>query len=339
LKSRLPPAMAIPAPSFIELAHKPGASIAYTFIPSKFSQKSGSSASSALIVFLNGLMTTAASWNSTISLLTSQDSYPSILTYDRYGQGASTDRDPIDVEAPDPKHGHDCMEAVKDLHQLIIQVNHDHNLGLNVSSTGSGLGVFLVANSIGGALSRLYAQTYIGAVSAILFLDSVVANTDFVSVYPDPDVPGFKEKYTPLPEGVSEDGLRVARTKMRLIFHPDNGSAEGLSRKNLKDLLPDADKPVLVGTDGKGPWVTVVGHGFEAFAQEGLKGLGIPPAVTMNYGNKAWHEYNKGLTKLTIPDRSKGPIQAEKCGHFIQKDDPDFVEKEIVELLKKINSP
>ncbi|RFU24702.1 hypothetical protein B7463_g11639, partial [Scytalidium lignicola] len=316
--------------SLIELVHKPGASLSYTFIPAK-------SSAQGLIVFINGLMAPAASWNAAISLLTARDSYPAMLTYDRYGQGASTDRDPVDAKAADPKHGHDCMEAVKDLHHLIIQINEDKDLKLNVSGTGSGPGAFLVCNSIGGALSRLYAHTYPGTVSAILFLDSVIANTDFVSVYPDPDAPDFAERYLSLPEGVTEDGLRAARQKVRMIFHPDNGSAEGLSRKNLKDMLPDADKPVLVGTGRKGPWITVVGHGFEAFAQEGLKGLGIPPPVTMNYANKHWHEYNQGLAKLTTLERSKGPIQAEKCGHFIQKDDPEFTAREIVELLAKIN--
>lgn len=258
--------MAIPQPSFIELAHKPGVSVAYTFIPAK-----SIDGPSPLLVFLNGLMTTATSWNDTISRLLAHDSHPALLTYDRYGQGASTDHDPADAHAPDPKHGHDCMEVVKDLHQLITQVNNDHELGLTNSGTGKGPGVFLIVNSIGGAISRLYAQTYPGTVSAILFLDSVVANTDFVSIYPNPDNSNFKEKYTPLPEGVTEDGLRQARTMMQRIFHPDNGSAEGLTRKNLKDLLPDSDKPTLVGPDRKGPWITVVGHGFEAFAEESLK--------------------------------------------------------------------
>ncbi|KAH8809438.1 Alpha/Beta hydrolase protein [Xylogone sp. PMI_703] len=318
-------------PSLVELAHKPGASLSYTFVPGK------NSSGLPLIVFVNGLMAPAASWIAVISLLTSRDSYPAMLAYDRYGQGATTDRDPVDAKAADPKHGHDCLESVKDLHQLITQINHEKDLRLDVSGTGSGPGVFLVCNSIGGALSRLYAQTHPHTVSSILFLDSVVANTDFVSIYPDPDAPDFKERYLPLPEGVTEDGLRVARQKMQMIFHPDNPSAEGLSRKNLRDLLPDADKPALVGSGGNGPWITVVGHGFQAFAEEGLKGLGIPPPVTMNYGNTSWHEYNKGLAKLTVPERSKGPILAEKCGHFIQKDDPEFVAMEIIELLDKMS--
>lgn len=63
--------------------------------------------------------------------------------------------------------------------------------------------------------------------------------------------------------------------------------------------------------------------------------MGTPIAITQIYTNPYWHRYNQGLAKLTSPNRSKGPIQAEKCGHFIQRDDPDFVVGEIVELLVK----
>jgi hypothetical protein len=64
--------------------------------------------------------------------------------------------------------------------------------------------------------------------------------------------------------------------------------------------------------------------------------MGVPLAITRNYTNPYWHKYNEGLARITASDRSKGPIQAEKCGHFIQKDDPEFVAHEIAELLQKL---
>jgi pimeloyl-ACP methyl ester carboxylesterase len=69
------------------------------------------------------------------------------------------------------------------------------------------------------------------------------------------------------------------------------------------------------------------------------KGMGTPSAITQTYINPYWHRYNEGLAKITSHDRSKGPIQAEKCGHFIQRDDPDFVVREVVELLIKQSVP
>ena len=60
--------------------------------------------------------------------------------------------------------------------------------------------------------------------------------------------------------------------------------------------------------------------------------MGVPPVITKTYMNPFWHEYNVGLTKLTSLERSRGPILAEKCGHFIQRDDPELVAG-IIELM------
>jgi pimeloyl-ACP methyl ester carboxylesterase len=67
--------------------------------------------------------------------------------------------------------------------------------------------------------------------------------------------------------------------------------------------------------------------------------VGTPLAITQAYTNPYWNRYNEGLTKITSSERSKGPIQAEKCGHFIQRDDPDFVVAQIAELLLRQGSP
>jgi pimeloyl-ACP methyl ester carboxylesterase len=67
-----------------------------------------------------------------------------------------------------------------------------------------------------------------------------------------------------------------------------------------------------------------------------MQGMGTPLAIMNNYMNPYWNEYNLGLVKITSHERSRGPVRAEKCGHFIQRDDPEFVVHEIVELLERM---
>lgn len=191
----------------------------------------------------------------------------------------------------------------------------------------------LVGNSIGCPLARLYAHEYPNTVAALLLLDSNIANTDFVSVFPDPDAEGFDP--ATLPPDITADLLRATRASVRKIFHPDVGSKEGLSRKNLPTLLPASDGPILKGPNGHGPFVTVVGHDFQTFADESTN-IGWSKSVTMAYLNPFWHKYNEGLVKITEGGRSKGPLQAPGSGHFVQKDNPAFVAQELDELLSKV---
>ncbi|KAH8693741.1 Alpha/Beta hydrolase protein [Talaromyces proteolyticus] len=309
----------------ISLATKPTAQISYSFQPAVSTTKP------ALLVFLNGLGLPQVSWLPAIAQLKElrQENIPATLTYDRFGQGQTTDRDPSDEGVADLMHGHDCLSVVRDLHQLITQVIAEK---LDVSETDS-VPLVLVGNSIGCALARLYAQEYPGTVAGLLFLDSVLANSDFVSVFPDPDAEDFDD--TTLPPGIPPQALRATREGTRRVFHPDVGSKEGLSRKNLRTLLPASDGPVLQGPGGRGPFVTVVGHDFEAFAEESAK-MGPPKLITMTYVNPYWHRYNEGLAKITEPEKSKGPLQAPNAGHFVQRDNPAFVAHELNELLSKV---
>ncbi|KAL1897944.1 hypothetical protein Sste5346_003796 [Sporothrix stenoceras] len=308
----------------ISLATKPTAQISYSFRPAVSTTKP------VLLVFLNGLGLPQASWVPAITQLKElrQENIPAILTYDRFGQGQTVDRDPKDEGAADPMHGHDCLSVVHDLRQLITQIIAEK---LGVSETDS-VPLVLVGNSIGCALARLYAQEYPGTVAGLLLLDSVLANSDFVSVFPDPDAEDFNPAI--LPPGIPPQALRATREGVRRVFHPDVGSREGLSRKNLRTLLPASDGPVLQGPGGSGPFVTVVGHDFEAFAEESAK-MGPPKPITMAYVNPYWHRYNEGLVKITKREKSKGPLQAPNAGHFVQKDNPAFVAHELNELLSK----
>ena len=54
--------------------------------------------------------------------------------------------------------------------------------------------------------------------------------------------------------------------------------------------------------------------------------------------NRPWTEYNEGLLKLTEPERRSGVLLAPGCGHFIQKDNPEFVANIVAELLRKVVS-
>jgi pimeloyl-ACP methyl ester carboxylesterase len=249
--------------SFIRLETKPTASLAYSFIP----EKGSSSQNHSLIVFLNGLGLPASSWYPTIALLTRRLSHPAILAYDRFGQGFTRDRDPLDAGADDPAHAHDCMDVVRDLRQLLLQIVAKYQLA-------PGTGIFFVGNSVGCAIARLFTQTYSHTVCALVLLDSVMANSDMVSIYPNPDSPDFEREHLPLPEGVTVEGLREVRAKMDRIFSPIHGTmgnAEGLTRRNLAELLPYSDYPILTGAANEGPWLTVVGHGFKKFAEDSLR--------------------------------------------------------------------
>ena len=317
----------IPAVSFLSLPRKPSARLAYRLFPAAPSSKSN-----VRIVFLNGLGLPMEGWLPAIRLLLASfpDGPPfSMLTYDRYGQGATTDRDPEDANAPDPKHAHDVTAIAHDLHELLQRVDATHPDGHSQHR------LILVSNSIGGATTRLYAQHYPGSVYGYLFLDSVLANSNFVDIVPDPDAPSFDA--ATLPPHVTVDQIRQFRQKMAVVFHPSNGSAEGTSRRNLASLLPHANAPKLPVTAAGAPYVTVVGHGFDAFAAESLKAFGIAESVSNAYSNPHWRTYNEGLCQLTEADRSKGPIEAVGSGHFIQQSRPDLVADEIRHLIAEVD--
>ena len=319
-------AVAIPkeiTPKTITLPHKPTASLACSHVPG--------TDPSILVVFLNGLMSDKSSWIPAMSGIIRQckslksPGFPSMLAYDRYGVGLSADRDPLD-QGREVGHGHDCGDAAEDLYHLIGYFEK----GVELES-GKGVKVVLVANSIGCAIARLYAEKY--PVAAVLFLDSIMANADF-DFWPDPDEAGFDERE--LPDDVSVEVLRAQRAKFAAVFRPEVINREGLSRRNLATLLPYSDAPLLGAHHDERPWVTVVGHDFDAFAAESLRTMGTPVGLSMMYMNPIWHKYNQGLVHITDREKSKGPVVAKGCGHFIQRDDPDFVVRETLELVEKV---
>lgn len=324
-----------PTTNLITLSTKPTAQLSYTFYPS-----TSQSPSKTLLIFLNGLAAPQTSWTPVIHHLQSTHPHnlPAILTYDRYGQGQTPSRDPADQDAPDPSHGHDILSALDDLHQLIQQITKLHLQLRTTTTSTSDLNLILVGNSLGCALARLYAQTYPGTVSALLLLDSILANSDWVSVIPDPTASDF---VPPQGEGddISAQDLIMVRAIAAKVFHPSVGSKEGLSRRNLAELLPESDGPRLVGTDsGKGPWVTVIGHDGKAFAEESVRMTGgkVSGRVFEVYVTPFWEKYHRGLLGITNEERGRGPLVAEGAGHVIQLGNPGIVGQELGRLLDKV---
>ncbi|KAF2456315.1 hypothetical protein BDY21DRAFT_346767 [Lineolata rhizophorae] len=318
--------------STANLPSKPSASITYTFYPPP-------QPGPLLLVFLNGLLLPASGWVPTISSLHAlHPSPPAILTYDRYGQ-ASSDPHPSDVAAGGPGHHHDVLGAAHDLAELLDCVAAKHGLGLQGSPP---IRLVLAANSIGCALARLFAQRCCRGrptrwrVAALLLLDSIMANSDFVCIWPDPDAASFDPRRD-LAEGVTPALLRATREKYRAVFHPDVVNVEGLSRRNLAQLLPRADAPKLGGEEGEeGPYVTVVGHDPEEFARQSEESsMKTPRIFSVAYTNPCWAKYNEVLVQITGPSRRRGPLIAPNAGHFIQKDNPNFIATEINHLLSK----
>lgn len=202
---------------------------------------------------------------------------------------------------------------------------------MHVSDVNS-VNVILGANSIGCALARWYSREYPNTVAALLLLDSVLANSDFVSIFPDPDASDIDPIQL---QGLPADMIRAVRAGARRVFHPDVGNKEGLSRPNLAHLLPDSDGPLLKGPAGHGPLVTVVGHDFDTFAEESTQ-MGVPKLVTNAFINPFWNRYNEALVNITESEYRQGPILAPKASHFVQRDNPSFVAQELDEILEKV---
>ncbi|KAM0129574.1 hypothetical protein ACHAO1_008433 [Botrytis cinerea] len=245
---------------------------------------------------------------------------PNILTYDRYGQGATTSQDPADnIPGKDPGYGHDLNDAVNDLHEL-IQVTVPTNPKL-----------LLVAASIGVHIARTYAHKYPATVEGLLFLDSNIGNAEATDLWPNPHTPDFIES------DVWEMTVRWSNTLKRRTFNADVKSPEGLDRRNVLKLLPNPSSPKLQGLNGKGPWLKIVGHDPYRFAEEMWRMLKIPRSINMKYTQPAWQKYNEGLLNLTGADRSVNEVLiAPGCGHFIQKDNPQFVATQLEDLLSRI---
>ncbi|KAL9076847.1 MAG: hypothetical protein Q9157_003550 [Trypethelium eluteriae] len=240
--------------------------IDYNVVPSSIKQSSHSL--QQVLVFVNGLMLPQEGWFPVMADLirkcqTANSPFPAMLSYDRAGQGRSGPHPKDENPEPDsePGYRHDCQDSAAELEDLIC-----HILQHPIFTASKNAKMILVCNSIGCPIGRLYAQQHRESIVGLIFLDSNITNTDFVSIWPDPDSPSFDA--SSLPQGIDPDGLRLTRMKFSKAFHPSVSNPEGLNRRNLSELLPQGDEPSLYESRSKGPFVTVVGHDPRAFAEQ-----------------------------------------------------------------------
>jgi len=85
--------------------------------------------------------------------------------------------------------------------------------------------------------------------------------------------------------GTSLEVYEAAYTKMISIFSPEAKNPEGFDRRDIETILPDPSKPKLKGskTSDEGPWVTVVGHELETFANQQWAMMQIPIGTATMY--------------------------------------------------------
>lgn len=242
------------------LEGKPSAALRYSYIP-------GNTVDAALVLFVNGLVLPQTGWRQTMQDVVrfSDDAgqhHPALLSYDRFGQGVS-DPDPADDGKVDG-HTHDLNDVVRDLYDFLSQFSETRPASERSSKAHRQL--ILVCNSIGCPIARLFAQAHPGTVSGFIFLDSMVANVELFSVFPDPDSELFDGEH--LPAGVTAEDVRHARQTYRRNFHSTLPNKERLNRANLARLLPNSDAPKLTTPGIEGPLLTVVGHDWNVFAAE-----------------------------------------------------------------------
>ncbi|KAE9367511.1 hypothetical protein N431DRAFT_416186 [Stipitochalara longipes BDJ] len=319
---------------FIPLNRQPPIRLSCTFIPCPTNIRP--SPSITLTIFLSGIDNPQKWWIPTISHLATINSLTTpMLIYDHPGCGTSTDRNPdVEIQERPRGHGRDLLDAARDLRELVISIG---KLKLNIEEKDiEKLRIVFVANSIGVAIARLYAQEYPRTVSGFLILDSTIANSDTISIFPDPDASGFDERK--LPPGVTASMCKETREKIGKGYHILGPTREGLWRGTISTLLPYADRPKLKGPTEQTPYVTVVEHDMEYFPKiMETQGLGVPEIMIRLYFDPCWHEYNLGLAQLTKPHLSKGPYEAKGSAHVVQRDDPKLVAWELAEILDKLS--
>lgn len=268
----------VASPGYLYIPSKPDAPISSTFFPATTSL--AVSSHDALVVFVNGLGLPAASWSLAIGALQSYllGACPALLTYDRFGQGLTTTRDPLDGQ-PGKELGHDLSDVANDLHEIVLAIAAS-KFGMPRTAVENGkLHLLLVCASIGAPIARLYVQHHQGIVSGMIFFDSNIANVNYSDFLPDPDSPGFNNIALHLDDCTIEE-YREARTRLSRMFDLKVKNAESLDRSNSPSLLPYSNLPKLVGTGNSGPLLCVVGHDPETFAELSYEMMGTPRSLS-----------------------------------------------------------
>lgn len=208
---------------------------------------------------------------------------PPILAYDRFGQGLTTARDPVDG-TPGKEDGHDFLDVANDLHE-VITVIATSKLRLTATEVEDGtLELLLVGASIGGPILRLYSQNHPRVVAAAIVLDSNICNVNYSDFWPDPEAPDFDPK-TVVSDDCTLPQYIGARKQLVAMFDLNVKNAEGLDRTQGPLLLPFADSPKLEGPRSRGPWLSIVGHDPVTFAEMSFERMGTPKSLSKKFTN------------------------------------------------------
>lgn len=234
--------------------------------------------------------------------------YPSIysLTFDRWGVGAS---DPI----PPSRCGrNDLSTAAEDFGLLLKAVLKKHN-DINPEK----IRLVLIGSSIGCSIIRYFFEhnfTSIPEVKAVLMLDSYLANSDFLSLFP--------EKTDDEPEPLTR-----TRDIIMKVFGPGVTNKELFDRSNTASLLPFAKTPRFPGN----PYLVVIVHDSEYMVNEMVESMGIDKKWYLLCVDSAVMDYHRDMLE-GLSDRGKWVV-AENSGHFIHADRTDLVIDEIIKAL------
>lgn len=171
-------------------------------------------------------------------------------------------------------------------------------------------------------------------ISALLSLDSNLANTDLPALLPDPTSGTFSA--TSLPTDTTLDQLVASRANYTSLFAPTAPNSEGLDRSQLPELLPHSNIPTLKPLTTAATQrftLRVLAHDPETFEAEGTKIC--TAGLTRMYIQPAWDTYNKGL--LELDEIGKGEVVIVKgAGHFLQRDRPDLVAGELWNVVQEV---
>jgi pimeloyl-ACP methyl ester carboxylesterase len=275
----------------LRLRTKPTSKLAYSFIPAydhpKSITKPNTPGGSPLLIFLSGIDNPKAVWQKTLDRLFESScaigaELPPMLFYDRFGVGGS-DFEPSDV-GKTPEEFHDCVDAVRDLHQAIVQVMElkfgwsrhvDQSLEQDLPR------IVFCAHSFGVCVGRMFADTYPGVVQGILMLDSAIAAIRAEDIIPNPDDSlqwaSRRDPQTawgkfgfPGEDVLSKDVIRDARQKT--MRSPISGYAmttkEQIRWDHMPTQLPRADEPKLRGPIEHLPLITVMTSDSEVLAPQ-----------------------------------------------------------------------
>jgi pimeloyl-ACP methyl ester carboxylesterase len=249
---------------FLQLKSTPSAKISYALDPGN-----GEEMKRFLIIFLSAIDTSKKYWMPMMAAFkrkrAKQRGWPPMLAYDRFGIPPS-DKDPVDADKP-PAAWHDVLATVRCLREIIEAVMKKTQFNTGKEEPN----LILVGNSIGCAVSRLYASTYPGTVGGLLLMDSPpLISEKRGTIMPDTSSPDFN--INDLPEGIDVETLdKSLETFLQSRFHHRIPNKEGLNWRDLVNVLP-SDGPRLQSPNRQvGPFITVLRHDPQVFAGQLLK--------------------------------------------------------------------